>query len=231
MRDNEEIFERMRVLNQDNSKMDLHMHTSWTDGRNTVAEMIKKADLNGLYKIAVTDHIRQESDYYLSYLSSIRENAQDTKMKVYCGFETKILNLLGKIDIPYKAYEEADVIIASVHRIPWRGNYISPREITYTELSEIELELALSVIRNKSANVVGHSGGMSISVYGKFPEEYFEKIVIECERQDIAFEFNYKYHSKYRKLLKELLYKYNPYVSVGSDAHNVDEILNRSFLL
>lgn len=229
MKDNSEVFIKMRDLNAYNSRMDFHTHTYWTDGENTISEMINRAELNGLTRIAITDHIRRESDYYTDYIESIRRNQQYTKVHVYCGFEAKILNSLGDIDIPAMAYDEADIVVASVHRIPWGKNYISPKEITYKELIDIELELALSVINNKKVNVIGHSGGMSISVYGAFPEEYFERIVSECEKQGVAFEFNYKYHSKYEKVLKELLYKYNPYVSLGSDAHNVDRLSNRSF--
>lgn len=229
MKDSSEVFIKMRELQAYNSRMDLHMHTNWTDGENTISEMIKKADLNGLTRIAITDHIRRESDYYSDYIESVKKVSQDFNLDVYCGFEAKILNSEGDIDIPEMAYNQADIVVASVHRIPWGEKYINPKEINHKELIDIELELALSAICNKRVNVIGHSGGMSISTYGTFPEEYFERIIVECERQNVAFEFNYKYHSKYENVLKELLYKYNPYVSLGSDAHNLDRISNRSF--
>ena len=229
MRDNSAVFIKMRDLDAYNSRMDFHMHTNWTDGDNTVSEMINQSEMNGLTGIAITDHIRRESDYYPDYIESIKKNAHYTKVNVLCGFEAKILNSMGDIDIPERAYNQADIVVASVHRIPWGEKYISPKEIEYKELIDIELELALSVIYNKKVNVIGHSGGMSISVYGAFPEEYFERIIAECEKQNVAFEFNYKYHSKYENVLKELLYKYNPYVSLGSDAHTLDRISNRSF--
>lgn len=230
MQNNKKIFKRMRELNRYNSRMDMHMHTDWTDGNNTLFQMIDRADANGMGAIAITDHIRRESDYFFDYLNEISAIIPKYKMRIYSGFETKILDIYGNVDISQEAVDKADIIIGSVHRVPYREEYTLPKEIPYDELIKIELELSLSAIKNsKKINVLGHSGGMSISAYGRFPNVFFDKIICECAKNDIAFEFNYKYHRIYENELKELLFQYNPYVSVGSDAHSVDVVSSRSF--
>ena len=68
MRNNSEIFLRMKDFNIYNSRIDMHMHTVWTDGKDTIIDMVKQADINRLTSIAITDHIRKKSDYYPIYL-------------------------------------------------------------------------------------------------------------------------------------------------------------------
>ena len=230
MQNNKKIFKRMRELDKYNSRIDMHMHTDWTDGNNTLLQMIDRADTNGMGEIAITDHIRRESDYFFDYLNEISAVIPKYKMRIYSGFEAKILDTCGNVDISQEVVDKADVIIGSVHRIPYKEGYTLPKEIPYEQLTQIELELTLSAIKKSTKiNVIGHSGGMSISAYGSFPENFFDNIIYECAKNDIAFEFNYKYHQIYESELKELLFRYNPYVSVGSDAHCVDAVSSRSF--
>lgn len=222
---------RMSELDETNSKIDLHTHTVWTDGKNSVDELIKQAEINRLYKIAITDHIRKISKYYLDYLSEINKTKKKYKIKIYCGFEAKILNLEGEIDIPEEAVQKADFVIGSVHRLPYGNEFRLPRDLSYEKLAELEKELSLAAIYcNENMDVLGHCGGMSLAVYGKFPEKYFDEIIEACARNDVAFEYNYKYHKDNEELLKNLLYKHDPYVSVGSDAHEVNEISDRRFV-
>ncbi|MCR5591997.1 MAG: PHP domain-containing protein [Lachnospiraceae bacterium] len=235
MRKASDIFLRMSELTPDNSRMDMHMHTTWTDGARCVSEMISTAEENGLLAIAVTDHIRKESDYYPEYLKEISAWRETAGIAVFSGFEAKIMNMDGEIDIPEDAARSADIVIASVHRIPMNGTFVKPRELDYDLLAATERDLALAAIRRSAddgtVNVLGHCGGMTISAYGKFPEDYFEAVIRQCSACGVAFEYNYKYHGKYERQIKELLEKYDPYVSAGSDAHDTEEICDRSFII
>ena len=230
MRNNSEIFLRMKDFNIYNSRIDMHMHTVWTDGKDTIIDMVKQADINRLASIAITDHIRKKSDYYPIYLKKIKDISSNYNMRIYSGFETKILNLEGELDILSEPVKGADFIIASVHRLPCGQSYQYPKRIPIKELALLEKNLALAAIKDsKSISVIGHCGGMSITTYGEFPIDYFQEVIHACADNDIAFEYNYKYHGRYEKKLKELLFRYNPYVSVGTDAHEKEAISNRSF--
>lgn len=225
------MFKKMTELSAENSCIDMHMHTTWTDGKNTLQEMVLQAENNGLTEIAITDHIRMESDYYSDYLAELVRAKEEHDANIFAGFEAKIKNLGGEIDIPEDAANMADFVIASVHRLPVGENFKYPKEFPYYELAEIEKLLSLSAIkRGKKIDVLGHCGGMTLSTYGTFPLEYFEEIIEACKSYRIVFEFNYKYHYMYEKEIKKMLYKYDPYVSIGSDAHDVFKISKRSFI-
>lgn len=231
MKTNKQIFHRMSELNNVNSAIDLHLHTTWTDGKNSIGEVIKQAEKNGLWKIGITDHIRRSSDYYSDYLKEIEESKKRSNIEIYCGFEAKIMNFSGKLDIPLEAVQKADFIIGSVHRLPSGDEYKRPKEFSYEELARLEKELSLAAIYdNENINVLGHCGGMSLATYGRFPKRYFEEIIEACAKNDVVFEYNYKYHNDNERLIKDILTKYDPYVSVGSDAHEVAKISNRSFI-
>lgn len=224
-------FLKMRQFNTLNSRIDMHMHTTWTDGKNSMQEMVSKAIENGLSQIAITEHIREQSNYYSDYISEAQAIKKKASIDFFFGFESKIKSVLGDLDISDAAMKAADIIVASVHRIPYGGEYLYPKEISYDDLCDLEREMSISVIRkNEGRIILGHCGGMSIAAYGKFPEDYFRDIIIECVKYNAVFEFNYKYHHIYENLLKDLLLEFNPYVSVGSDAHDVGMVSKRSFI-
>lgn len=230
MKKNESIFLHMSQLCEDNSWFDYHMHSKWTDGKAPADLMIQQAIKNGMKAIAITDHIRKGSTYYAAYLEELSLLKKKYSIELFSGFEAKILNEEGEIDIPNEAVEGADFIIASVHRLPYADGFCFPKALPQDELATAERKLILGVIEKaKNVNVIGHCGGMSIATYNDFPEVYFEEIIIACAAYNVAFEFNYKYHYRYEKLLKKLLAKYDPYISVGSDAHDTSTISKRSF--
>lgn len=233
MKKTSEIFKRMSTILVDSSRLDMHIHTTWTDGKASMKEMLDRCSLNHLSMAAITDHIRSSSDYYGDYLKEIESHRDKYHFLLYGGFEAKISGSDGRIDIPKEAYDMADIIIASVHRVPYGGRLVYPRDIQQDELAQVEKDLSIAAVSNREGmypNVLGHCGGMSIAAYGSFPIEYFDEVIRACNECDTAFEFNYKYHEKYEKELKELLKKYDPYVSVGSDAHEVNRVSNRSFV-
>lgn len=211
-------------------RMDMHLHTNWTDGENSIEEMICSAQELNLSAIAFTDHIRKESTYYPNYFQEIGSAGKKISMKVFSGYEAKICDFDGNIDVSKEVSEMADIRIASVHRFPVADSFQCANVFSKDEAQNIEKELSINAIKNNtnlSFNVMGHAGGMSISKFGEFPIEYFDEIIKACSKYDVAFEVNYRYHLKYLGQIEEILCKYNPYVTYGTDAHNQREMYLR----
>ncbi|MDZ4818864.1 MAG: DNA polymerase/3'-5' exonuclease PolX [Planctomycetota bacterium] len=101
---------------------DLHMHTTATDGRNTLAEMVAGAIAKGLKYIAITDHSKRvsmanglDADRVRRQWETIDElNATKPGILVLKGIEVDILEL-GGLDLPDDILEQADWVVASVH--------------------------------------------------------------------------------------------------------------------
>ena len=92
---------------------------------------------------------------------------------------------------------------------------------------EIEFNLAMGLLKNEDnqIDVLGHPFGVYLRFFDSFKEKYFEELFIESLKRGIAIEINAKYMPHDKKKLFELLKKVNPYISIGSDAHNTEEIL------
>lgn len=101
---------------------DLHMHTTRTDGRNSLAEMAEAAIAMGYAYIAVTEHSQKvamanglnEKDLreYLTFIESV--NAEIDGITILKGIEVDIL-ADGSLDLPDSVLQELDIVIGSIH--------------------------------------------------------------------------------------------------------------------
>lgn len=98
-----------------------HCHTTYSDGKNSVAEMVRAAAELGFSAITITDHSAAASYAGGLDLAKLREQAAeiaglvDPEARVLRGTEADIL-ADGQIDVPADIVPELDVIIASVHQ-------------------------------------------------------------------------------------------------------------------
>lgn len=102
---------------------DLHMHTTATDGENTLEEMVAAAQARGWEYIAITDHSQRVS--VARGLDGTRLRAQwqeidrlneklEGRFWIFKGIECDILEK-GGMDLPDDVLAEADWVLASVH--------------------------------------------------------------------------------------------------------------------
>ncbi|TWU05725.1 DNA polymerase/3'-5' exonuclease PolX [Stieleria varia] len=137
---------------------DLHMHTTATDGENTIREMADAAIERGLQYIAITDHSKRVS--MAMGLDEERLRAQwqmideirpeyEGRLVILKGIECDILEA-GGMDLPDDVLAEADWVLASVHY-----GQKQPREkIT---------ERILGAIENPHVNCIAHPTGRLIN--------------------------------------------------------------------
>jgi len=102
---------------------DLHMHTTETDGKATLEQMVEAAKQRGLKYIAITDHSQRVSmargldpDRLLAQWEQIDQlNKQlGKKLLVLKGIECDILEK-GGMDLPDDVLKQADWVLASIH--------------------------------------------------------------------------------------------------------------------
>ncbi len=110
------------VLERKQIRGDLHMHTTWSDGKATVAEMVAAARARGLEYVAVTDHSAAASYAHGLTYKRWKEQAEEIEaarkavpgITVLHGMEVDI-TADGGIDLPVEAHRRLDWIIASIH--------------------------------------------------------------------------------------------------------------------
>jgi DNA polymerase (family 10) len=99
----------------------VHCHTKYSDGKNSVAEMVQAAESMGMKYITITDH--SPTAFYANGVKIDRLQRQweeidlvqeQTKVKILKGTESDITQD-GSLDYPDWILEQFDVIVASIH--------------------------------------------------------------------------------------------------------------------
>jgi len=167
---------------------DLHMHTTATDGENTLAEMVRAAIDRGLAYIAITDHGQRVTMAHgldrrrlLEQWTAIdRLNdslAADGKppIVVLKGIEVDLLEK-GGLDLPDDVLAEADWVVASLHY----GQNQSREKITARLIEAIE---------NPHVAVIGHPTGRLINRRPAYDVD-LEAVIAAAARTGTFLEIN-----------------------------------------
>jgi DNA polymerase (family 10) len=133
---------------------DLHMHTTASDGHNSIREMAEAALALGYGYIAITDHSKNlamtnglDEKRALEQIERIREVDRQMKdrIRVLAGIEVDIL-ADGALDLDDEVLAEMEVVIASVH-----SHFAQPREEMTARV--------LRAIENPYVRILGHPTG------------------------------------------------------------------------
>ncbi|MDE0817458.1 MAG: DNA polymerase/3'-5' exonuclease PolX [Pirellulaceae bacterium] len=137
---------------------DLHMHTTATDGKATIAEMVAAARERGLQYIAITDHSQRVSVargltaervvQQWEEVDRFNETIEDDFL-VLKGIECDILEA-GGMDLPDEVLALADWVIASVHF----GQKQSREQIT---------DRIVGALENPHVKIIAHPTGRLIN--------------------------------------------------------------------
>lgn len=220
----EKIFEELKKKIKIN--VDLHMHTSWTDGKNTAAEMYEASCKKNMDAIFFSEHTRKSSaNWFSDFLKDVKSIKKKSCM-ILAGTEVKILNNHGEIDLSEKIKKKSDLVMASVHRFPGEVGDIKKNTLKFDkeEAIDIEYKLSMGALDNSSVDILGHCFGMSLKRFGATPSIIkFKEIIKKCSKKNKIFEINSRYHHNCNELLQICL-KNNCLISLGSNAHSIDEI-------
>lgn len=205
---------------------DFHMHTTWTDGSASVAEMHRAALAAGLDSVLFSEHARASSgDWFAKFAAEVRALPAD-QCQALVGAEVKVLNEHGELDIADAVRRECALVMASVHRFPGETSIRKGRDAGYTEEQAIaiEFELARAALRAGGFDILGHPFGMAYRRFGFAPpQKLIRELARECARAGIAFEVNARYHSEPACFI-EMCREEGAPISLGSNAHEPGEV-------
>jgi len=107
---------------------DMHVHSTFSDGNNTIEENIEEAETLGLKTLTCVDHVRADTDYLPDYVAAIRRLRPTTEVKLICGIEAKLMDTSGALDLP-PLPDGIDRIYAADHQVPLEDGPHHPREV------------------------------------------------------------------------------------------------------
>ena len=197
---------------------DLHMHTNWSDGLNTIQEMVNQAKSLGYSHISITDHSKSsvvanglDPNRLRKQIEEVRiVNNRTDGITVFAGSEVDILKN-GDLDYDDELLAELDIVIASIH-----SNF---------ELSESQMtQRIIRAIENPFTMMIGHPTGRLL---GSRPGYAFDlsailDVAADCE---VALEINASINRLDLEPDSVILAKQKGVqLSVNTDAHSLPDL-------
>jgi len=222
-------FPKASDLFRFNRKWDLHSHTTFVDGKNSVKEMIEAAENKGLELFAITEHVRSSAiQWWRGYVKEIHEQCRGRKIQVLIGMETNAIGVSGSVDVTEEMWQDAELILGSVH-----GYYheeegwakIPIGSLSHEKALRYEVEKAIGLCHHPQIHVLAHPCWLFEKYYGEMPESELRMLFRVARETNTAIELNGDYLNNPKRFLNILMDE-NPTVSFGSNAHSIHEIKN-----
>jgi len=207
-----------KLIEESDIKGTFHVHTTYSDGISTVAEMAEAAMKLGFTYLGISDHSQ-----YAAYANGMKPdaiqkqhreidtlNCKFDNFKIFKGIEADILPD-GSIDYDDAILAAFDFVIASVH---------SKFNMTEEEMTKRNIK----AIENEHVTMLAHPTGRLLLGREGYPVNV-AKVIDAAAANDVVIELNANPHRfdldwRYCKLAKEKGVK----ISINTDAHNLDEL-------
>lgn len=206
-----------KLLEEKDIRGVFHVHSTYSDGSDTLTGMIQTAVDMGYEYVGISDH--SQSAFYASGLKEADLKKQwkeldklqkkfSGKIRIFRGIESDILKD-GELDYPDRILKQFDFVIASVHSRFQMDKKAMTRRIT-------------TALKNKYTTMLGHPTGrllLSREPYALDMEEILkvaheESKIIELNANPHRFDLDWR--------LGPLAHRYKIKVAINPDAHSTE---------
>ncbi|HET8924488.1 MAG TPA: DNA polymerase/3'-5' exonuclease PolX [Candidatus Acidoferrum sp.] len=199
-------------------KGDLQMHSTASDGKNSIEEMAEAARQLGHQYIAITDHSKAvtvanglDEKRMAAHIKKIHAaNDEDLGIRVLVGSEVDILKD-GSLDYSDEILAQLDVVVCSIH--------------SYFNLDRTAMtERYLAAVENPYTQIIAHPTGRLLLRRDPFDYD-MERVLDACAKHGVAMECN-SYPDRldlkdvYLRMCKERGVK----VVISTDSHNTGNL-------
>jgi DNA polymerase (family 10) len=204
-----------QLITLEDVRGDFHVHTTWSDGRASVREMIEAARAMGYQYIAITDHTKSSAvangnkpEELLEEIEEIEAVAREfNDIIVLKGAEVDILSD-GSLDMPFEVLDSLDWIIGSIHS----GFHQDQQQIT---------DRVIRAMQTGYPNVIAHPTGRILGERAPYAID-LERVIAAAKQYNVRLELN---ASPYRLDLDSYWSRVAKQAGVGivinSDSHQV----------
>ncbi len=208
------------IVQLEDIRGDLHMHTTWTDGKYTTEEMVEAARNRGYKYVAITDHSKSlgvagglSDEDLMKHTDECRAlDAKFSDIRVLAGTEVDIRQD-GTLDYSDELLAKLDFVVASLH----------------SGFKQDKASLTMRVVRamqNPYVRVIGHPTGRLLGDRDAY-ELDLDEIMKEAARTRTCLEVNSNFHrldlnDTHCRKAREMGVR----VMINTDSHNYDDLLN-----
>ncbi len=206
------------LIESQDLKGDLHIHSTWSDGGAKIEEMkTAAAELNYDY-IAITDHSKSLpisgglNEERLAAQAKVIDalNEQSEEVTILKGIEADILKD-GQLDFNDNILAELDIVVTSIH-----SNFHLDKDK--------QTERIIKAMKNENANIMGHLTGRLLNRRPGY-EINIEPILDAALKNKVALEINS--HPDRLDIDAEIARQAKEYgvkIAINSDAHHIQDL-------
>ena len=211
------------LVERDDIRGDLQMHTTYTDGRDSLADMVKACGDRGYSYIAITDHTkavrvagglsREEFQTQFREIDEIRKTG--TGPAVLKSAEVDILDA-GQLDLDDETLAELDLVVVSVH---------SKFNMTKADMTQ----RVVRALRHPRVHVFAHPTGRLLGRREPYPLD-MEEVVLVAHDYGVLLEVNAQpdrldLNDIYCQMARDAGVK----LVISTDAHRIAELDNMRY--
>ena len=206
------------LVDYNDIKGDLHTHTKWSDGANTIEEMAMEAKRIGHEYIAITDHAGRLRVAGSMDEAAIKEQAREIErlreridgIEILHGVEANIMKD-GSIDISNEVMKELDFVIASIHS----AFRMEEKEMT---------SRLIKAMGNEHVKIIGHPTGRILMKRDAIKLD-MDAVLDAAKDNGIVMEINaYPERLDLNDINVKLAIEHGVKLSIGTDSHNREHL-------
>ena len=212
------------VVELSDLQLDLHMHTTWSDGTLSVLEMARAAQASGMSACVITDHSVSLGVANGLSIERLRDQAAEVRaadaamgpgFRVLHGTEMEI-RADGSLDFPDEVLAELDFVIASLH-----SSLNQPREQVTQRM--------LSAIENPHVDMIAHPTGRLLPDRAGADLD-MDAILAAAERTGTILEINAHWmRLDLRDVHVRRAVELGVKLAINTDAHKAADFENRHY--
>ncbi|MGB9587361.1 MAG: DNA polymerase/3'-5' exonuclease PolX, partial [Armatimonadota bacterium] len=209
-----------KLVEEQDIQGDLHVHTRWSDGRNTIEQMVEAAQMCGYRYMAICDHTHHlkiahglsehELRKQMAEISRLNENLRD--FRILMGSEVDIRRD-GTLDISHGLLRQLDIVVASIHQ---RFN-LDREQMTRRIVRAIETGL-IDILAHPTGRLINQRDPYDVDLERVFQAAAAYSVALEINSYPDRLDLN----DTYARLAKEKGIK----LVINTDAHNTGELAN-----
>jgi DNA polymerase (family 10) len=212
------------LVQLDDIRGDLHVHTNWSDGSSTIKEVAAAAIKRGYDYVCISDHSQSlkiangmPPEKVRKQIDAIRKAEDEVggKIRLFTGSEVDI-KADGTLDYPSSVLKDLDVVIGSVH---------SRFRMSKDEMSE----RITRAMESGMMDILGHPTGRVIGQREPY-ELDFGKVLATAKETGVFMELNsFPDRLDLRDVHCRLAKDAGVRIAVNTDSHNVSHLENMMF--
>ena len=171
------------LVTREDIRGDLHMHSMWSDGRDSIAAMVETCRALGYEYMAITDHSPHSAASRNLTTDGVKKQAEEiaalreqySDIAILHGCEVDILPD-GRLDFSDKILERFDIVLASLHERAGHG----PEQLLKRYASAMKHPL-VAMITHPTNRLVLHRAGYELDYDRVFETAIETKTVVEID--------------------------------------------------